>query len=73
MSMQGIPYDYKSVMHIATNVFSRRKTLKVIKPFQCAHLGFSKNPTPLDILHLNLLYCNGKYAVLWLCIKLKKD
>ena len=70
--MQGIPYDYKSVMHNAASVFSRTKMLKVIKPFKCVPLGLSKTPTPLDILHLNLLYCGGMYAVLLHCIILKR-
>ena len=60
---QNLPYDYHSIMHykafeLSKNTTPTIKSLNASVP-ECS-LGNSKVPTSLDILHINLLYCDGK-------------
>ena len=63
-STQNLPYDYHSIMHYKAFEFSKNITptiqsLNASIP-QCS-LGNSGVPTSFDILHINLLYCEGKW------------
>jgi len=58
----GTPYDLESTMHYGTYAFSKnRRPTITVKDSSKQHLirdnrGFSK----IDIIQLNLMYCNGK-------------
>ena len=58
-STQGIPYDYKSVMHLGYTAFakSREKTILPLKYND--RLTHVTTPTFLDFFHVNILYCGG--------------
>ena len=62
---QNLPYDYFSVMHHYHNSFSSSCRLSTMIPVNLSIapecLGTSTVTTELDLLHINLLYCGGKY------------
>ena len=64
---QGLPYDFRSIMHFRHNAFSRDRDESTLIPLNGtipkAILGSSDTATDLDFLHLNLLYCGGTDAI----------
>ena len=63
-SSQGLPYDFRSIMHLRHNAFSRDHSESTVVPrnrtISKTILGCSAKATDLDFLHLNILYCEGK-------------
>ena len=58
-STQGLAYDHQSVMHLGLSAFAKLNTRSMI-PFEYScHVSYRAYPTPLDILHTNILYCEG--------------
>ena len=61
---QGIPFDVTSLTLFDSKIFSRNNqlTIRYVK-YEHKILGLwqGTKPSPLDILHLNLVYCGGKY------------
>ena len=54
-----MPYDYMSVMHLGMYAFAKGKS-KTIVPLQAINrFSFEAYPTDLDILHINVMYCEG--------------
>ena len=68
---QGLPYDFSSIMHFQHTAFSSNPNLSTVIPHNHTIpkiiLGSSATATDLDFLHLNLLYCGGKDAILLHC------
>ena len=67
---QGLPYEFESVMHFRHYEYSRnfRATIlpgffEYISPLQ---LGSSTVGTELDFLHIRLLYCGGRWFIMYL-------
>ena len=65
---QGLPYDFETTMHFPHNTLSISEQLSTIIP-QSAHLpasylGTSQTGTNLDFLHVNILYCGGKFLTM---------
>ena len=61
-STQGLPYDHMSVMHPDTYVFAKG-TNKTIFPLNSVRrCSVGAYPTPLDIFHLNIMYCEGTHT-----------
>ena len=64
-TFQRLPYDYMSIMHYNAMQFSRNGFYTLdsrnasISP---ALFGGSKSPSELDYMHINLLYCHGKFT-----------
>ena len=62
---QGLPYDFESVMHFRQNAFSRSLHKLTVLPSKeglpSSRLGISHTGTNLDFLHVNILYCGGKF------------
>ena len=58
---QGVPYDYKSIMHFMETQFSvnGNATLQLLTTKE-AHMGARDYPNHLDYFHITLLYCEGK-------------
>ena len=67
---QGLPYDFRSIMHFRHNAFSRGRYKSTLIPHNRSVsksiLGSSATATDLDFLHLNLLYCGGKPTTAWM-------
>ena len=65
VSMQGIEYDYQSVMQFHTRAFSRNnlRTVVLLK-YRRQRACSAQYPSPLDIRHLHILYCGGMYMYL---------
>lgn len=64
VTTQGIPYDFKSVMHYGAYAFSiDRSRLPTIEPLDSSiplsELGQREGFSPSDIVHVNTLYCGG--------------
>ena len=64
VTTQGIPYDFKSVMHYGAYAFSiDRRRLPTIEPLDSniplSELGQREGFSPSDIVHVNTLYCGG--------------
>ena len=59
-STQEMPYDYKSVMHLGTHVFTKGRDKTIVPLKAIGHLSIGPYPTTLDIIHINMLYCQGK-------------
>ena len=70
-STQGLRYDYLSAMHPDMYKFGkgRMKTIVPLNFIGCfSHVAY---PSDLDILHMNILYCEGNtynYTLLHTCI-----
>ena len=64
---QGLPYDFSSIMHCQHNTFSRELFKSAVVPrnpkIPKTDLGSSDRATPLDFLHINLLYCGGMWML----------
>ena len=62
---QGLPYDFESIMHYQNNTFSTSLEKLTLLPknanIPSSRLGISQNGTTLDFLHVNILYCGGKF------------
>jgi len=56
----GVPYDYESVMHYGEYHFTKNGLRTIVPLQQGARIGQRQRITELDILKLNLLYCNKK-------------
>ena len=60
---QGLPYDFKSIMHFRHKAFSHDQYASTVVPrnhtISRTILGRSATATDLDFLHLNFLYCGG--------------
>ena len=59
---QGLPYDFRSIMHFRHDAFSRDHKSTVLPrshTIRKTFLGSSASGTDLDFLHLNILYCGG--------------
>ena len=61
-STHGIPYDPKSIMHFSQKALSHNKktTIEFKHRNKVVSFGMSLVPSPKDILHVNILYCDGK-------------
>ena len=61
-STQGVPYDFKSVMHFDPTAFSCNgdDTIVHSDPDTRTHFGISILPDIKDYFHINILYCDGK-------------
>ena len=64
-STQGLPYDYKSIMHYPCTAYVRKdrgsfSIIPVNSSIPPRLLGSSIEPTEYDFLHINLVYCGGK-------------
>ena len=64
-STQGLPYDYKSIMHYRCTAFRRKdfngfSIIPVNSSIPPDLLGSAIEPTEYDFLHINLMYCGGK-------------
>lgn len=60
-TIQGLPFDQNSITLMDTNTFSKnnKEPLFLIRHLPRDAKKRIKNPSDLDILHLNLLYCEG--------------
>ena len=63
-TFQGVPYDFRSIMHIRHNAFSNEiHCTSTVVPcnltIPSSELGNSYIGTDFDFLHINLLYCQG--------------
>lgn len=61
---QGLPYEYSSIMHYDSKMFSENGEATILPKVPNATMGTSRRPTQLDYLHINLLYCDGKEILL---------
>ena len=61
-SVQGIAYDYQSIMHFRNQAFSRNNlnTIVLLK-HRFQRSSNTRYPSTLDIRHLNVLYCGGTH------------
>ena len=71
---QGLPYDFESVMHFRYNEMSVSCEKLTLLPqnssLHSIRLGISVTGTKLDFLHINILYCGGKFFnLLYLFLK----
>lgn len=61
-TVQGLPYDYDSIMHYETTAFSFTGQ-PTIQPLNVSvssdRLGQRENFSPIDLQHLAIMYCNG--------------
>lgn len=62
---QGLPYDYRSIMHPDALRYSGDDQLTIVPsttniPMQIMGTGIGGLPTPLDFMHINLFYCEGR-------------
>ena len=69
-STQGMPYEYRSIMHPTVCSFGKGRNKQTIVPLNirgtCSDTGY---PTVLDVLHINILYCEGNiYACNSVCL-----
>ena len=66
---QGLPYDLESIMHFKHNKLSVSEGISTILPqnvyLPSSILGISESGTNLDFLHVNILYCGGKYLTIF--------
>ena len=58
-STQGLPYDYKSVMHPNMFAFGGGSSKTIVPLMAIGRLSIGPYPTAVDMLHLNFLYCGG--------------
>ena len=64
---QGLPYDIHSIMHFSSFACSvNGRPTMTLHPHGYLLPTQTKQdmPTVYDYLHINLLYCHGKYAFL---------
>ena len=61
---QGVPYDYESIMHYPEFIGSKRVIVPLRNISEPPFLWQSNYPSLYDYLHVNLLYCNGRYISL---------
>ena len=61
-SHQGLPYDYKTLMHFSKHARSTvGDTLVPVRPdIRPYDLGMNELPSSIDFLHIKLAYCEGK-------------
>ena len=59
---QGLPYDYKSVMHYRPTSYTFPTISPIDYKISIYMLGASDVPTSTDYLHINLLYCRGMHG-----------
>ena len=61
--MQGIPYDYDSLMHYGAYAFAKNRNIPVIQPkdssISLRRLGQRTRFSRKDILQVNKWYCPG--------------
>ena len=57
---QGTFYDFNSIMHFDSHMFSRNGRPTIIPKVTGIKLAKNRVPTGLDYLHITLLYCDGK-------------
>ena len=58
-STQGVAYDYKSVMHLNAFAFAKGTNETMLPLKSDCPLYDTILPSSLDILHANILYCEG--------------
>ena len=67
---QGLPYDYESIMHFKHDTLSISEGISTILPqndyLPSGIFGMSETGTKLDFLHINILYCGGKYSTMFI-------
>ena len=57
---QGLPYDFESIMHYASDDFSSNgKPTFVPRKRFLRPIGTADNASYYDYFHINLLYCQG--------------
>ena len=59
---QGLPYDYRSIMHYRPSGCSNNRKpvfYPLHVPMDAIRSTLTEPPTYLDYLHINLLYCEG--------------
>lgn len=64
MATQGIPYQYKSIMHPKQYSYARADVPTIVPTRQFVGRlgsGDNKRPTQFDYLHINLTYCKGYF------------
>jgi len=61
--VQGIPYDFDSLMHYGAYDFAINRNIPVIKPrdssISISRLGQRDKLSPYDIMQVNIRYCPG--------------
>ena len=63
--MQGIPYDFDSIMHYGAYDFAIDNNVPVIQPqdssISVSRLGQRSRLSPYDIMQVNIRYCPGMF------------
>ena len=61
--VQGIPYDFDSLMHYGAYAFAINRNVPVIEPrdssISISRLGQRDKLSPYDIMQVNIRYCPG--------------
>ena len=62
----GLPYDYRSVTHHSASQFARGSQPVIDPknrsiPAEILGSGNGQFPSEYDVLHINLVYCDGKH------------
>ena len=58
-STQGVAYDYRSVMHPDFHEFGQDWKETIVPLKLNGSIYDAKHPSTLDILHINIMYCEG--------------
>ena len=66
--VQGIPYDFDSLMHYGPYSFAINRNVPVIEPrdssISLSRLGQRDKLSPYDIMQVNIRYCPGMHVTL---------
>ena len=62
-STQGVEYDYRSIMHPRVFAFGKRRTKTIVPINYTGPVANTAYPTGLDILHINIMYCEGNIYI----------
>lgn len=60
---QGVPYEYKSLMHYSAKAHSANGLYTIVplkQSISVDEIGGAQTATKFDYLHINLLYCEGE-------------
>ena len=71
VTTQGVPYDYRSIMHYSARAFSRNGQPTIVprdNNVPLSALGQRESLTVHDLLHATELYCPGEWNLVKLCI-----